>query len=106
MPTNIGGFDPVAELREINGDMFQTADYIADHLSGEFAIVTVVNGGLYICEVVDDYTEAHWAVIAEVGEGETGSWDMETDRVSEHLPEEHHMVDVLGSHHRYIVEEA
>lgn len=102
MITDLTGLNPVAKLTELNGDLYQLADYIATGLDPEeYVLASVVHGDVYLCEPADD--DPYWHVTAEVGEGETGSWDGASDQAAKQFPDEVSLIDVFGGD-RYVVE--
>lgn len=97
------GLDPVATITEVGGDLYQLGDYIADALDNdEYVLVSVVHGDLYLCKPNSD--DPHWHITGEVGPGETGSWDIDTDRAANQFPDPVLLIDVFGGGGRYIVE--
>jgi len=105
MSDDIGGYDPVAKLKEINGDIYQSADWWADDLSDDYVLINVLHGDVYVAEVVDDPHDAHLFVVAEVQEGMTGDHLGGSDLMSNGLDNDDvKIVDVLGSDTRYVTE--
>lgn len=96
------GYDPVAQFEEINGDIYDHLSQVTENIGDEYAIISVVHGGIYLTRLVDHW-DAHWKVIGEVKEGEAGSWDDETDKVAAQVDEETLFVDDLSDSGRYLV---
>jgi len=98
------GYDPVARFEEMNGDIYHMADDIAGALGDDYAVVNVVHGEIYLCEVVDDEDDdPYWLLHAEVREGKTGSWDSASDKAANTFPEPYLMIDEMDGKGRYIV---
>ena len=100
---DLTGLDPVAKLTELHGDLYQLADYIADSLDADdYVLASVVHGDVYLCKPSDD--DPYWHISAEVGAGETGAWDSESDQAARQFPDPVLLIDVFGSDVRYVVE--
>lgn len=88
------------------GDMYEVISHIADNFdSDEYEFAAVVHGDVYLCKPVDPEDEdAYWELIAEVGPGQTGSWDTASDLASKGFPDGYELIDIMGGDGgRYLV---
>lgn len=102
---HLKGLNPVAMLDENYGDLYGVIDHIAAEMdSDKYLFAAVVYGEVYLCTPSDpEESDAYWELIAEVGPGETGSWDSESDHVVNDLPDGYELVDLIGRSGRYLV---
>ena len=105
MSNDIGGFDPVAKLEELNGDLYQFANQVSENLDDDYVLINVVHGDVYVAEVVSDPQDAHLFAVAEVTPGMVGDSWVSTDKMANGLDNDGvKLVDVFGADVRYVTE--
>lgn len=97
------GLDPVAQLLEEDGDVYQAISDIVRSMDGsDYVFVAVIGGPVYVAKWSD---EPYWFVEASIKEGKTGAWDNEIDKLAKDLPSGSKIIDVIGGERFLITEE-